>query len=96
MLHVPKTKRLGPPTEALGYPRQPARISKGNIVARIIQSVIEIKNDGTSTRPQPNDPQSAHPGGSRGGQSSLLPTLRGRRKEQLDSVGVQVLEVPVG
>jgi hypothetical protein len=23
MLHVPKTKRLGPPTEALGYPRQP-------------------------------------------------------------------------
>ena len=50
MLLVPKTKRLGPPTEALGYPRQPARISKGNIVARIIQSVIEIKNDGTSTR----------------------------------------------
>jgi hypothetical protein len=30
-----KTKRLGPPTEALGYSRHPPRISKGNIVARI-------------------------------------------------------------
>jgi hypothetical protein len=29
-----KTKRLGPPTEALGYSRHPARISKRNIVAR--------------------------------------------------------------
>jgi hypothetical protein len=96
MLHVPKTKRLGPPTEALGYPRQPARISKGNIVARMIQSVIEIKNDGTSTRPHPNDHQIAYPCRSRGRQSSLLPVLRGRRKKQLDSVGVQVLEVPVG
>jgi len=35
MLHVPKTKRPGPPTEALGYSRQPARISKINIVARV-------------------------------------------------------------
>ena len=45
-----KTKRLGPPTEALGYPRQPARISKGNIVARIIQSVIELR----TMEPQPD------------------------------------------